>query len=230
MTIKLAIVNNQPAIFHTLQGEGPYAGTPAVFIRTAVCNLTCTWCDTPYTWDWSRYPKEKHMGTYSISNVCACIQDYNPQHIVFTGGEPLLQQQALHLVLNQLHSEATIEIETNGTKQPIPELDRAVHAYNVSLKLPNSGQPYTACIVPDSVRYFAHNKKAFFKFVVQTPVDIDAIIELATTYAIPHTRIGLMPEGTDSHTLRVASPWVIDACLTHGFRFLDRLHIHIGIA
>jgi organic radical activating enzyme len=230
MTIKLAMLNQKPTIFYTLQGEGPYAGTPAVFVRTALCNLACTWCDTPYTWDWNRYPKATHVGSFSISSVCETIQTYTPRHIVLTGGEPLLQQPALVSLLTQLSPGPTIEIETNGTKPPMPELDAAIHAYNVSLKLPNSGQPNTQCIIPKSVDYFAKNPKAFFKFVVQAPSDIDIVLDLAATYSIPNNRIGLMPEGTDSTSIHAASPWVIQACLHHAFRFLDRLHIHVDIA
>ena len=39
-------------IFKSIQGEGPNFGKPAIFLRTAQCNLKCTWCDTKYTWDW----------------------------------------------------------------------------------------------------------------------------------------------------------------------------------
>ena len=42
-------------IFESIQGEGNNAGKPAVFLRTAECNLKCIWCDTKYTWDWKNY-------------------------------------------------------------------------------------------------------------------------------------------------------------------------------
>ena len=224
------MLDEKPAIFHTLQGEGPYAGTPAVFVRTALCNLSCTWCDTPYTWDWSRYPKAQYVRALSLDTVSAAVNAYAPRHVVLTGGEPLLQQAALTHLIRALSTHPTIEIETNGTQQPKPALDAVVHAYNVSLKLPHSGQSPADCIFPDTVRWFAQTPTAWFKFVVQTPADVTAILALAKTYAIPHARIGLMPEGTDSESLRAASPWIVQACLRHQFRFLDRLHIHVDIA
>ena len=42
-------------IFESIQGEGPTAGEPCVFLRLAMCNLHCRWCDTKYTWDWKKY-------------------------------------------------------------------------------------------------------------------------------------------------------------------------------
>ncbi|MGH3922689.1 MAG: 7-carboxy-7-deazaguanine synthase QueE, partial [Pseudonocardiaceae bacterium] len=39
----------------TFQGEGPSVGQQALFIRLSSCNLSCSWCDTPYTWDWTRF-------------------------------------------------------------------------------------------------------------------------------------------------------------------------------
>ena len=46
-------------IFKSIQGEGPNFGKPAIFLRTAQCNLKCTWCDTKYTWDWKNYDFQK---------------------------------------------------------------------------------------------------------------------------------------------------------------------------
>jgi organic radical activating enzyme len=77
----------------TWQGEGPSAGQRAVFVRLSGCNLDCRWCDTPYTWDWSRYdPAEQ-----SRVMTCDAIRDWalaqDVDLVVVTGGEPLIQQR-----------------------------------------------------------------------------------------------------------------------------------------
>ena len=59
--MKLAKLGEGPEIFHTLQGEGPSVGVPAVFIRASRCNLHCVWCDTDHTWNFegTPWPHEK---------------------------------------------------------------------------------------------------------------------------------------------------------------------------
>ena len=55
-------------IFESIQGEGNNAGKPAVFLRTAECNLKCIWCDTKYTWDWKNYDYSKEVNEISIND------------------------------------------------------------------------------------------------------------------------------------------------------------------
>ena len=52
----------------TLQGEGPSSGRRAMFLRLAGCNLSCSWCDTAYTWDWSRYDKKAEVTMMQVDN------------------------------------------------------------------------------------------------------------------------------------------------------------------
>lgn len=102
------------SIWRTLQGEGPDAGTPAIFIRLAGCNLQCDFCDSDYT------SQRKWMTEYDISTE---IQPWlYPQEkrrlVVFTGGEPF--RQSLAVVINHLikADKCRIQIETNGTLRP----------------------------------------------------------------------------------------------------------------
>src|SRR6185503_12980740 len=90
-----------PEIFATVQGEGTRAGVPSVFVRLAECNLRCDWCDTKYTWEWSRYDRaaetvELDLGTI-IDRTKQVVREAGGaiRTAVLTGGEPLLQQDAL---------------------------------------------------------------------------------------------------------------------------------------
>ena len=82
-------------IFESIQGEGTNAGKPVVFLRTAECNLKCTWCDTKFTWDWKQFDYSKEVKEMSIKEVINSISKFNVKHLVITGGEPLLQQEPL---------------------------------------------------------------------------------------------------------------------------------------
>ena len=71
-------------IFYSIQGEGILAGVPSIFIRTSGCNLRCHWCDTPYA-SWK--PEGPEM---SIEEILKKISGWDCNHIVLTGGEPMI--------------------------------------------------------------------------------------------------------------------------------------------
>lgn len=97
------------SIFHTIQGEGPFSGTPAVFIRLAGCNLDCPQCDTDYT-------SERDLLTpQQIAEIVVGFGVTNL--IVITGGEPF-RQKIGNLVNRLLLLNFIVQIETNGTLPP----------------------------------------------------------------------------------------------------------------
>lgn len=100
------------SVFYTIQGEGPFCGTPSVFVRLAGCNLQCPFCDTEYT-------QGRQLITYA--DLFACVVDMMPKRglVVITGGEPF--RQNLSPFLDLLVTDGYyVQIETNGTLAPSP--------------------------------------------------------------------------------------------------------------
>lgn len=96
-------------IFYSLQGEGYYTGTPAVFLRLSGCNLRCPFCDTDHS---ASTPME-------IDTLVNTLLSYPSRHLVITGGEPSLQVD--RLLIEVLHDAGFyVQIETNGT-HPLPD-------------------------------------------------------------------------------------------------------------
>jgi organic radical activating enzyme len=129
--------------------------------------------------------------------------------------------------LNDLRPGMHIEIETNGTVAPHAALDSLVHQFNVSPKLSHSGNTPDLALIPERLTAWAADPRAFFKFVIAEPGDVDEVLALQRTYAIPGERLFLMPEGRSSDVLRARSQWLAEICSQIGVRFTDRLHIHV---
>ena len=91
-------------IFYSLQGEGYYTGTPAVFLRFSGCNRSCPFCDTNF---------DAHT-LMSADDIVAAVSGFPARHIVITGGEPLLQLDA-ELVRALKGAGFYIQVETNGS-------------------------------------------------------------------------------------------------------------------
>jgi 7-carboxy-7-deazaguanine synthase len=236
--MKLARLGEGPEIFFSLQGEGKNQGTPSVFVRTSRCNLYCIWCDTPYTWNWQNssfaHPQKFDKASQTIEleprEVAAWVQRWPCRRVVLTGGEPLLQAvECQHLIehLRAIDPRYALEIETNGTLRPPPELDALMNQYTVSPKLENSGVERSLRLRSEPLEYLARNPKSVFKFVIGDATDAREVALLAGQYQIAPDRIYLMPRGTTRAELERLRPQLAEVCLAHGYRFSDRLHIHL---
>lgn len=241
MPLTLATTDpGEPEIFASLQGEGASIGRPSTFIRLSRCNLACVWCDTAYTWrftgdnrphrDDEAFERAANQVTLSEDDAAARIAALAPKRLVITGGEPLLQGPALARMLTALialRPEMHVEIETNGSVPPHPALDALVHQYNVSPKLSHSGNPAELALAPERLAHWAAEPRAWLKFVIAEPADVDEVIALQRAFAIPAARIYLMPEGRSGDILRARGRWLAEICSEHEFNFTDRLHIHL---
>lgn len=114
---------NVHSIFRTIQGEGPFTGVPAVFIRLAGCNLQCLYCDTDYTSErLQQTPEEVIAAVLKTNGGYFNDKAYSPRGLaVITGGEPF-RQDITELVYGLVDFGFYVQIETNGTLRH-PSLD-----------------------------------------------------------------------------------------------------------
>ncbi len=220
-----------PEIFATVQGEGISAGVPSVFVRLSECNLRCTWCDTKYTWDWASYDKKTETIELAIDDIATrTLSESGPgvRNAVFTGGEPLLQQDELAELGARLKSEGfRIEVETNGTIVPSEAMAKVVDQWNVSPKLSSSGNAERARHRPNALAWFAEQPHATFKIVQTSAADFAETEELVTALGVPKARVVLMPEGTEPSALAERSRELADTCRKNGYRLGTRLHVFL---
>lgn len=205
----------------TFQGEGPSIGRTAAFVRLGRCNLACTWCDTPYTWDWSRHDPAVELAERTVDDVLAEVDAMGPvELLVVTGGEPLLQQSRLvPLLRGATERGLRVEVETAGTLAPDDEVVALVDRFNVSPKLANSGNPAERRHRPEALRAFEATGKAVFKFVVR---DIGELDEVAAFGVGP---VWVMPEGIDAVVLTERMQALAPAVLARGWHLTPRLHV-----
>ena len=242
--MKLAQLDHQPEIFFSLQGEGPYCGRPSVFVRSSLCNLSCYWCDTDYTWNWKgtshehqrdedtryqKYDKSEEIVEVDIPQVVRRVRSFDCNNLVITGGEPLLHQGDWVLLIDQLRTQQDlhVEAETNGTIVPTEEFDSRINRYNVSPKLSSSRIELRLREQADALGFFAASPKAIFKYVIGEREELPEVIEQAKRFGIPKQRIYLMPQGTSRGEIDARLNWLAKLCLEHGFQLSDRLHVRL---
>lgn len=230
------------AIFHTIQGEGSRQGNPITFIRLHNCNLVCGWCDAFYTWkkDSREYWQEAedvhyrdiHSRIMKAQAECGLIEDRPVHRILFTGGEPLLQQKLILKFMNE-NPQYFVEIETNGTIMPdVYLLEHATSgrrgyqhrvAFNVSPKLPSSGNGNRRLVKPDVLEMISLTDDPLFKFVCSTERDIYDILEVYGEL-IPFEYISIMPEGVTKERNQEVYEQLMPIILRLGLRTHPRGH------
>lgn len=154
-------------IFTSFQGEGPYIGIPATFLRLYGCNLNCEWCDT----DISTY---EILSVDEVAEILMTQMEFNNiDLLVITGGEPTLQMSEIKRLIKELPEDIKIQLETNGSIfEYVPEME-----YVISPKV-------------DKEKVFENYYKyenVFFKFVICSQEDIDEVISLKNKYAYDKT-------------------------------------------
>lgn len=214
-------------IYRSIQGEGLLTGCECVFVRASGCNLRCWFCDTPYT---SWQPEGRNC---RVDEIVAEVRRLGCNHVVITGGEPMLFAD-LGLLTEALHADGRhLTIETAGT------VDRRVvcDLMSISPKLSNSVPS------PQRSRYWArlHQQRRDrrdvvarlmrdypyqLKFVVDSPADCDEVQQyLQTLPGVDRQRVLLMPQGVEPDELADKAAWLEPYCQAHGLRYCARKQI-----
>lgn len=231
--------------FKSIQGEGPTMGKPSYFLRLTGCNLVCggkgsekdgllhngaEWrCDTIEVW--MKGTKKKIPDIFKMLGGDKFTQDMNCNcGLVVTGGEPLLQQRSLKTFFKKLRVEAEfiphVEIETNGTIPPDPELFEFVTQWNVSPKLKNSGVEWNDRFSRAAMYALVNDVDACFKFVVSDYSDwLEVLTEWMVRFDIPGEKVWLMPAAETRAQLIEVSEEIANICRDHSINFSARLHL-----
>jgi 7-carboxy-7-deazaguanine synthase len=239
------ILNIAEHFSRTIQGENQ-VGVPCTFLRLKNCTLNCSWCDSLSVF--------KFGNPYSINELVemwekeGVIEDLkNNHHMVFTGGSPLLQQQALISLIEKVKELYNfipfIEVENECTIMPDHKMLQYVALWNNSPKLANSEMPLRARYKPEILDKFAqhytehrnrvtavsqYSKVVFWKFVVTCEEEWQEIVrDFILPGYVKKENIVLMPEGQTRDELLKHYEFVVNLACREGVRMTDRLHITI---
>jgi len=198
--------------FSSNQGEGKRTGTPSFFIRLSGCNLRCIWCDTPYA-SWN-----PEGPTRSINDLITEARSANLQHVVITGGEPMIFPLLAPLTQQLKQLDHHITLETAGTVfRPPAEL--ACDLMSISPKLANSTPAKDDPRDPTAAWHDRHEQRRLnlhalqqlidhypdhqLKFVTTSDQDLAEIEPITNSFHNLHPRdILLMPERDTPHNQR----------------------------
>lgn len=222
----------------TIQGEGKLCGVPSLFVRLQGCNLRCKWqmadgttsvCDTAHTW--------AAGGTaMSVDDVFATLMGNmeNMRHVVITGGEPLLQPDAVADLISLLRNrQIHTTLETNGMTDSVPSV--LPDLMSISPKLSASGLTVTERKASAQGTHLLiraaldDGRDVQLKFVVCRPEDADEIkVDYADTLALLRPDdVLVMPLGANLTTLSRTRQTALEMAIDNGWRYGPRLHIDL---
>jgi organic radical activating enzyme len=210
------------------QGEGPHAGRRCTFLRLGLCNLHCSWCDTPFTWDTGRYDVAAECPQRDEAWLDEELSRQETDLLILSGGEPMIHARNPTLLHALAGWSGAVHVETNGTLLPSLELAGRVEHWMVSPKLGNGGDPAGRRLRPAVLAYFADlagTGRASFKFVVVEPGDLDEVEELAHLAGIPTQAVWIMPEGTDAACLLARARSLAEGVAERGWNLTLRQQV-----
>jgi 7-carboxy-7-deazaguanine synthase len=227
-------------LFHSLQGEGKLAGTPSVFVRTSGCNLRCWFCDS-YNTSWD--PDHAWMG---VDEIVAAVEQYDADHVVLTGGEPLIHEESVTLLDALDDRDYHTTVETNGTISREAPVDLVSASPKLASSTPTADTERRDGNPVDDAWADRHDQRRLdigvlaryveahdtqLKFVVtgrEDMAEIESVVEAVREAAdapLPDSDVLLMPEGTTRERLAETRGRVAELATEYGYRYTPRLHV-----
>jgi 7-carboxy-7-deazaguanine synthase len=229
-------------VFHSLQGEGKLAGIPSTFVRTSGCNLRCWFCDSYHT-SW-----EPTHGWFDIDDLVAQVTEYDGDHVVVTGGEPMMHE-GVETLLSELSARGYhTTVETNGTIFRDAPIDLASISPKLASSTPTEDRPPAGGDADIGVWEARHERDRLdyetlaslvetyefqLKFVVTDRADMDEIESLIaelraqSSARIRNDDVLLMPEGMTRERLADTRDLTAELALEYGYRYTPRLHVDL---
>lgn len=213
--------------FQSIQGEGNCSGVNSLFIRFQHCNLTCSWCDTKFTWN-----KNNSLPASTTEQVQELIEKSNAPNVILTGGEPTLYPLDKLVVSGKKY-----HVETNGTIIPTQPLsinlpdgshfereamnEEVIQHFNwvVSPKTTNAGQ----ALEEEKLQYWAQKNWGIFKFIIQNSHDLAEINSLTHRLHLNKSQVYIGLEGCTLESQ--IKPALVDELMALGYNFSPRLHV-----
>lgn len=214
--------------FVSRQGEGRLTGTTSFFIRTSGCNLRCWFCDTPYA-SW------RPVGdALSIDALVAAALASQTDHVVLTGGEPLIMRGITQLSDKLMRAGKHVTIETAGTVDPGVTCDLLSLSPKLSSSKPDASQHpgwarrHERRRLPLTVmrRLMERADSVQLKFVVNRPEDLVEVREVQQQLSASLRDVWIMPQGTCASEIRATAEWLRAEVAREGFQYCDRMQIH----
>jgi 7-carboxy-7-deazaguanine synthase len=208
-------------LYKSLQGESSFAGLPCIFIRTAGCNLRCSWCDSEYTFSGGK--KMTH------DEVMAEVRRLSPGGglVEITGGEPMLQEKEIvPLMRDLLATGYKVLIETSG-ERPLDNVPAEVHKI-VDVKCPGSGE---------GGRFRMQNLDSLtgadeVKFVIASREDYEFAREFTRRHQLVAKVAGVLFSPAfrkDSFGTRTSSNCLVDPQHLANWILEDQLEVRLGL-
>lgn len=206
------------SIFHSIQTEGVFAGTPAVFIRTQGCPICCPFCDT-----------EEAQWTNGLEASFPRLQSFMDEHrnagmVVVTGGEPLWQPD-LEKWLQWFRNYGTVQIETSGAEMAVRCKPFFKFYTMVSPKKDRNGEYLPLC------DWLVNDNYTFFKFLYEGKEKEDQIYEFMERWGLSFPYVYIQPllesdinSAASKENIRNA----VEFCKTNNFKLSVQSHKFLG--